>query len=184
MHWLTEWMQTQQISRRQFANALHVSERLIDILIDTPYGITHPKIADAIADFTGATAEQRDMLVHKRHRGKYVPGQHRQESPVKRRPPVPFRRAVVQLNHIGEIIGEFPSIKDASEATGRTKTWINNRCLRKVQPIISDFKLHGYTFRDAAEWRGMSKEERQADMSKVTVKAKRNSNRSTIKRTK
>jgi hypothetical protein len=42
------------------------------MLINGHRSITHPKIADALADYIGATAEERDNIVHSGYRGTYV----------------------------------------------------------------------------------------------------------------
>lgn len=49
------------------------SEYLIWMLINERGAITHPKIADALADYIGVTAEERDSIVHPMHRGTYIP---------------------------------------------------------------------------------------------------------------
>ena len=79
MHWLekfrTEYVKkdgTQGIDRSVFASQVRrrgvgCSAELIFIIENG--GITHPNIANKIALVAGATAEQRDSMVHEERRG-------------------------------------------------------------------------------------------------------------------
>lgn len=87
MHWLEKWRMdytgprgrkgctreelAAMVSKRMSDEGISCSPLLIAYLEDGE--ITHPGIADIIAEVTGATIEQRDSLVHKKHHGTWEP---------------------------------------------------------------------------------------------------------------
>lgn len=84
MHWITEYRKKMQIGRLRFARAARCSERLI-FMLEEGQGITHPIIANRIAEMCGATAEQRDSIAHGKHSGEWAPGIGRKAGKRKRR---------------------------------------------------------------------------------------------------
>lgn len=73
MHWITAYREKMQIDRLRFARRARCSERLI-FMLEEGQEITHPIIANRIAETCGATAAQRDSIVHEKHRGEWQPG--------------------------------------------------------------------------------------------------------------
>ena len=170
MHWLKAWREAHGIEREDFARLVEVSEPLIAIL-ENQNGITHPLIADAIADYTRATPRQRDSLVHKKHHGTYVPNPRRAKPKPSKQPEVKqtwVARPVVALNIRGDIERVFGSAAEAAAAhapcTSRT---VINRCEGRVSRGTNEFALYHVTFRYADEWLSMSKEERDLEMARA-----------------
>ena len=191
MHWLKEFRRNYQrkdgstgITRREFAamvrkrdteahpeQEIGCSEVLIAMLEELPPdkgGVTHPAIADRIADITGATPQQRDMLVNPIHRGSYKPrpakphgpkqpGGNADESSSK-------TRAVVQIAISGSEIARFPSESAAAKAAGCCRATVCNRVKRDIGNKTNEFATYGYTWRFADEWDAMTIEERLRDM--------------------
>ena len=150
--------------RIRLHEAVKVSEHLIWILQNQNGAMTHPIIADRIADYIGATPEERDAIVHPSHRGTY------KAKDSKRRFGVAHSMwggtnstEIVAIKRNGDIAVRYPSARAAARAVERTPTTIRNRCIRKG---ISDdeFIPPGITFRFAAEWDAMSEEERANDL--------------------
>lgn len=83
MHWITAYREKMQIDRQRFARRTGCSERLIFMLEQGQ--VTHPIIADRIAEICGATAAQRDSIVHEKHWGEWQPGIGRKAGKRKRR---------------------------------------------------------------------------------------------------
>ncbi len=167
MHWLEEWRKKHRMSRETLAKQVEVSEHLIWILENEKDGRTHPLIADDIADYTGATIEQRDSIVHKRHRGTYVPNPGKREK--KRRimvKPTPSLeterehvkedgrlekgRTVYAVNKDGEIVQQYASMAEAALRTGMDKSSVYTRCRRKLAE--NEFLVSEITFRYADEY--------------------------------
>lgn len=176
MHWLEKWRKDHQMSREIFAQQVNVSEELIWILENMEKGVTHPKIADAIADYTGATPQQRDSIVHKKHHGTYKPNPRakrfdarsipkRKEKPkIKKQ----YRRPVVAVNMAAVEMGRYPSIIAAADAhLPCTATTVTNRCARKLSPSVNEFMPYGVTFRYADEWDMMPERLREDDMKRA-----------------
>ena len=148
------------------------SENLIAILEGG--GITHPEIANRIAEVLGATQEQRDSIVHKMHRGKWQPPQKRKRKEElaqgKKLQPMMLdiepdnARMVARISIGGFETGRFISMMDAAKATGCSTMIVHNRCARKLRPTTDEFNPSGYTFRFADEWDAMTPEERLADI--------------------
>lgn len=184
MHWLKEWRLNyvhkdgrKGMSRLELACKVRnhntgCSETLIAILEGG--GITHPGIADRIAAVTGATQEQRDSIVHKRHRGKWAPKKIKQYSDFssegkKPQPMTPGyapvnAREVVQIDKHGFEIGRFDSMSIAAANAGCSLTTVRNRCIRAMSRGTNEFYFYGCTFRFADEWDKMNLEQRRADL--------------------
>lgn len=168
MHWLKAWREAHGIEREDFARLVEVSEPLIAIL-ENQNGITHPLIADAIADCTGATSAQRDSLVHKKHHGTYKPNPRRSAEKLQKRLSKKFKpanaRTVVALNTGGGIEAIFESARDAAAAYRPcSPTAVLNRCARRVGDNTDEFRTYGVTFRFLDEWYSMTQEQRAEDM--------------------
>lgn len=192
MHWLKQWRREYQhkngrigLTRREFAamvrkrgteahpeQEIGCSEVLIAILEELPPdkgGVTHPAIADRIADITGATPQQRDMLVNPIHRGSYKPKPPKPEKPAKKEPmrpgePAVNARAVVQISLSGAEIARFPSAYAAALAVGCDHSVVYRRVARATSSKTNEFAIYGCTWRYAEEWDAMTLEERLRDM--------------------
>ena len=173
------------MTRAELAQLAGVSPALIGILEDQNRAITHPQLANQIAEICGATAEQRDSIVHKKHAGTWVPSgkkadfgkllrirqlQPRDEKPkgevldLPRRPAVQFgsnRRAVVVLNRDGKVLARYASIAAAGMKEDKNISCVAMRCARKVG---QEWKHNDKTFRYADEWDAMNEAQRRADM--------------------
>lgn len=178
MHWLEKWRKDHQMSREIFAQQVNVSEELIWILENMEKGVTHPKIADAIADYTGATPQQRDSIVHKKHHGTYKPNpraksweKQQKKIAVRKKPPESEnkqKRPVVALNEAGVIVGKYPSVNAAVEANFPcSQESVRNRCTRRLKPSTNEFMPYGVTFRYADEWDMMPELLREDDMKRA-----------------
>lgn len=176
MHWLEKWRKDHQMSKARFAKRVGVSEALIDILENMNGGITHPQIADAIADYIGATAEQRDSIVHKKHHGTYKPNprakryafdieKEKKKEKEKRERKAAERREIVAVNIAGVEQGRYPTLVAAADAhLPCTTTTVSNRAGRKLSPGVNEFMPYGVTFRYADEWDKMPEDKRKEDM--------------------
>lgn len=166
-HWLAQWRAqyirpdgSRGISRAELARMVRTcdtgcSEKLIEIL--ELGGITHPEIADRIARVTGASARQRDSLVHKRHRKARrqrsaqtegdKPGQH----PFTPGEAAINARKVVQIAPDGSVIARFESQTEAALATGLSTAAVSCRCRRVALKCHGEFDKFGFSFRFAKE---------------------------------
>lgn len=188
MHWLKAWRLAyirpdgkQGLSRKELAQMVRqrrtarhpeqeigCSERLIEILEGG--GITHPEIADRIAQLTGASIEQRNGLTHKKHWLNELPEPPRRAAERKRKPgaerslPPANRREIVKINMLGEELARFRSIKDAAKADGCASTTVFRRCRRKLEKGENEFLNYGCSWRYAKIWDAMQLEERKADL--------------------
>lgn len=171
MHWLEKWRKDHQFSREQLAKEVGVSEALIWILENMRGGITHPLIADEIADYTGATAKQRDSLVHKKHRDTWSPDKERTRK--RRRKPAPPKpkpapepkpepqekrierrgipaRPILMVNMDGEAVARYDSLADAARCNLMDNHCVYTRCRHVLKE--NEFLLHNSTFRYEDEY--------------------------------
>ena len=83
--WITEFREANGISLQHFGAIMRhrckrakltgeISDGLIERLETEKGFVTHPHFANLIAEACGATALQRDGIVHEKHRGKWKPG--------------------------------------------------------------------------------------------------------------
>lgn len=168
MHWLEKWRRENSFSKGDLAHAVRVSWALIDMLENHAGCITHSKIADRIADYTGATVEQRDSIVHKQHRGTWKPDPRRSAGKQKKREEAAKTshncRIVVALNTAGVSMDVYPSERAAAQAVGCTSQTVHNRCARDVKATTNEFSPYGLTFRFADEWFAMTPQQQFEDM--------------------
>ena len=183
MHWLEKFRKScpnprggKGISRAELAAMVRLkhgkcSAVLIGILENG--GITHPNIADKIAELTGASVRRRNSMVHESHRGNWRPPapERRSEAKRKGKPSNPRTlniipenaRRVVALDIAGKELGRFKSMNGAAQIVGATSTAVRNRCMRLVSGHTNEFKAFDCTWRFADEWDAMSPELRTAD---------------------
>lgn len=181
MHWLekfrTEYVKkdgTKGIDRSVFASQVRrrgvgCSAELIFIIENG--GITHPNIANKIALVAGATAEQRDSMVHEERRGGWQPPKAKRRAEFEKTPQpmapnvIPDNaRRVVMIDICGKEITRFESESAAADAVGCTATTVSNRCRRLTSPGTGEFRFTDCTWRFAEEWDAMSEEARMADI--------------------
>ena len=173
MHWLEKWRRDHQMDRFQFAKEVGVSEALIYILENERNAVTHPLIANDIADYTGATVKQRDSIVHKKHWGTYTPNPARraklkkkaankfQPAPIKTPEPEMKQeiekpdkrmkgRAVYAVNMDGEIVQEYRSLNEAALRSGMDVSAVCARCRRSLAE--NEFLVSKISFRYADKY--------------------------------
>ena len=152
------------------------SKKLIEIL--EAGGITHPDIADRIAHVTGATPEQRDSIVHKKHRGKKFRGRKKKQDPQ------PFSinparalpentRGVVRIAPDGSEIERHASINKAAQKLGISTAAIHRRCHGEMWINSNEFESFGYTFRFASEWDSMTPHEKESTIAAARGRMKK-----------
>ena len=179
MHWLEEWRTAHQMSQKTLALQVGVSEQLIwNIENGKGYGFTQPLIANDIADFTGATAAQRDSLVHPKHHGTYKPNPKRRKKMQRAKPESKAeekrntnRREVLAISEGGVIVGTFSGLNAAAgEYFPCTAMTVCNRCARRLCPTVNEFLPYGVTFRYADEWLNMTDEQQLNDIRRARGK--------------
>lgn len=155
-------------SRRRPGWPMRCSDVLLEKLENTPKAVTHPNIANLIAEALGATAAQRDAIVAPKHRGTWKP---RGKAVLPPYMPVVVPRgrpktnavayAVVCVDKFGHELERFPSITQAAIAYDQANDFVIKRCNRRVK---NEFKFKAYTFRYQREWDQMTAEQRQRDL--------------------
>jgi len=151
-------------------DALTVTGALIGILEDRNGAITHPRLADLIAAACGATVEQRDGIVHKKHRGAWPgvdgPRLIRGGQAAKRAEPTEHKggnvRKVVVLDRTGEVVRRFDTLTEAAAFIGISRSGVSQRCRRIVPYEWQTGNLN--TARYADEWDAMTPEQRLEDL--------------------
>ena len=180
--WIEDFRNEHNLTRAQLALMAGVTPQLIGILEDMNKAVTHPELADRIADMCGATAEQRDSIVHAKHRGTWKPSgkpkdietRMRMSRPEPEKPKVEVldlprpavkygqnRRAVVALDRQGKILARYESIVAAGKEEKRNLCSVAMRCARQV---AREWLMNGRTYRYADEWNAMNAAQRRADM--------------------
>lgn len=153
--------------RFELASAVKCSEATIWNLIFCAGYITHPGIADRIADHIGATAEQRDSIVHADRCGGYipicdrVPDTHIENCGGAR---AVCMKEIVAIDRAGIEVLRLSSISDAAKRFGSTPPTVSNRCRRIGSVGYDEFIPPGITFRYAVEWDAMDENERKTDI--------------------
>lgn len=157
------------IPRIRIANVVNCSEHLVWILMNQDGGVTHPNIANAIADYVGATAEERDGIVHPKHRGTWKPDEkHKGKKRDRKWLNAHNALAVVAVDRLGHVIKSFPSIKATARYVHCSATTIFNRC--NYVPLEKDeFEPLGITFRFEADWERLTPEQRVNDIKKRSM---------------
>lgn len=190
MHWLKEFRLnyvqkdgTKGISREQLAAMIKLKHGKCSALligIVEGGGITHPNIANQIAIIAGATAAQRNSMVHKNYRGGWEPPKRRPEHKNPPKPLVPdvipdHARRVVAIDIAGNEIGRYESLRAAADAAGCTQAAVSNRCHRR-RVIASEFSSYSCTWRFEEEWDAMSELARAADIENAQRDQRRKKN--------
>ena len=175
--WIEDYRTANGMELDEFARAVNkyghteATPTLICTITDTLVhlleigSITHPRIANVIAEFCGASAEQRDMIVHKDHHGEWQPNQ-----PVALANPCAVRfnnsqsgaKPVVKINISGNVVAAYESVVEAARHEDVNEHNIRSRCKRRAKHELT--VDHPYTFRYQAEWIAMSREEQLKDI--------------------
>lgn len=133
-----------------------VSDTLVHMLERSKTPRTHPRIADAIAAVCGATEEQRDSIVDKKHHGTMV------KVSILAKPAETQRDyAVVKLDANGDVVARYSTFQTAEKCERLSADAIRERCKRRIK---NEFMPYSFTFRYEREWDKMTAEERQADV--------------------
>lgn len=159
------------IPRRELSEATGCSERLIDLLQSERGAVTHPKIADRIADYLGATPEERDKIVARKHRGTYTPGCSTPK-PISDSSPAWNAKEVVVIGKNGEELDRFKSATCAAQSINSYKDNVIIRCRRSLT-AFDEFAAFGVTFRYADEWDRMTQAEKEIDIAHRKRKKRR-----------
>ena len=174
--WIQEYREAHGMELDDFARAVNrhgrgMTPRLICTVTDELIhlleigGVTHPKIANAIAECCGATVEQRDMIVSQSHKGEWEP---RQKAQYARRGGFNYNncasgaKPVVKVDRHGNVVAAYESLVEASRHEQMNEDNIRKRCKRRLkQEITLDMP---FTFRYQDEWLSMSMEEQLRDI--------------------
>ena len=152
------------LPRLRVAKAVGCSEQLLWMLMNEHGCVTHPNIANAIADYMCATQAERDSIVAPKHRGTWTPRPGR-ISEDRERGGSWNSKGVVALDRLGQVIARFPTIKAAARHAGCSPSAISYKC-NKMHAHGDEFKQFGMAFRFEADWELMSPEEQLLDISK------------------
>ena len=146
----------------EFAREVNKSAELVCTITDNLIhileigGITHPRIADARAKYCGATAEQRDLIVHDDHKGEYV------QERVWFNNATNGAKAVVKVNLQGNVLEVYESVVETARHEQVNEDTIRKHCKRRIK---QDMTLQRpFTFRYKAEWDKMTREEQLKDI--------------------
>lgn len=151
--------------RIAIANAVKCSEHLIWILTFQNGGVTLPHFADAIADYIGATIEQRDSIVAAQHRGTWKPNPKLKSVSRGRRGVRRDAKPVVAIDRYGYIVRRFLSMRDAARYVGCSVPTVQMRC--SGTPLDKDeFTPYGISFRFESEWDNLTTEQRHENVRK------------------
>ena len=160
--WIRAYRAEHGITGRELALVAGVSEALIAILERQDKAVTHPLLANRIATICGATAEQRDGIVHKRHRGTWQPPRRRRNGTAWAPAAGSGRdRAIVAVNREGKVLARYANVKEAAESEEMTSSGILWRCRRNSQ---KEWLRGDITYRFADEWLVMTPVQRANDL--------------------
>lgn len=199
--WIEEFRMRYNLDRYEFARRVRVlgarkrpdrpigcTEALVYMLERSSRPVTHPTIANLLAEACGATAEQRDEIVPKKYRGGWkgdgVPrclkgcewtlGKAKEKIEpaiqISWRHGAAGRREVAKIDRNGFVLERYPSLTYACAACGNSMNSIGERARKRVR---DEFLPDGYSFRYAEEWDRMTPEERRKDMDWVAKYAGR-----------
>lgn len=151
--------------RLAIASAVKCSEHLVWMLMFENNCVTSPYIANSIADYIGATVEQRDSIVHPKHHGTWKPNPKLKN--VNRYERIGRRDAkpVVAVDRCGYILRRFPSMQAAAKYVGCSGPTVSIRC-SEAQLDKDEFMPYGITFRFESEWDKLTQEERYENIQK------------------
>lgn len=195
MIWIEAYRRKLGMGRAEFADAitrklggsgdarLTVPAALITILEERPGAVTHPKLANMIARACGASPEERDMIVHRNHRGRWH-GVARaaldREHPYRKHPAATTKkaresaaegrymrqkRAVVALDRTGSVVKRLESLTEAAYWVGLSEEAVASRCKHLTKYEFAKGNL--YTFRWADEWDAMTPTARVSEIRKA-----------------
>ena len=205
--WIEEFRMRYNLDRYEFARRVRVlgarkrpdrpigcTEALVYMLERSSRPVTHPTIANLLAEACGATAEQRDEIVPKKYRGGWkgdgVPrclkgcewtlGKAREAAPGPRDQPywrrgISGRRSIVKIDANGNVLERYVSLTQATALCGQSMNSIGERARKCVR---NEFTPGGHSFRFAEEWDNLTPEERRKDMEWVAKFAERKRDRS------
>lgn len=151
------------IPREQIAAAVKCSEHLVWMLMFQRDVKIQPLIANNIADYIGATVEERDSIVHPKHHGTWKPDPNRKNMYLNRARRRSDIQPVVAIDRLGYIVKRFMSKRDAAKYVGCTGVTVANRC-NGVLLDKDEFSPYGLSFRYESEWDRLTQEERLANI--------------------
>ena len=162
MSWIREYREAHGLELDEFAREVNKSAELVCTITDQLIhileigGVTHPRIANAIAEYCGATAKQRDMIVNEMHKGEYV------QERVWFNNAISGAKAVVKVNLQGVVIQTYESVVETARHEQMNEDTIRKRCKHRIK---SELSLEvPFTFRYKSEWDAMTREEQLKDI--------------------
>lgn len=187
--WIEDFREEHGLERDEFARRVRIlgarkrrdrpigcSETLVYILERRKNAITHPAIANLIAEACGATAEQRDSIVAKKYRGEWSGDGVAKALFLQRRPkpsapkprllgPNPVNgREIVMIDIGGNVIGRYGSIGQAALNNSVSYGYVEERVHRRIR---LEFRPRDISFRFADEWDGLDEFDRRLDLARV-----------------
>lgn len=154
--------------RFDLADRVKCSEHLLWMLVNGHNTVTHPNIADRIADECRATPEQRDSLVAAKHHGTYVPKPPKPTAAEEIREEISIQknnnRPVVAVDVLGDELARYESADEAANYLYCSNRSIWRRCQRRC--VKNEFEPFGITFRYADEFDAMTPEQRRSDVAR------------------
>ena len=164
-------------SKRKKLRTVGCSEALIEILEHG--GITHPNIAEAIATVCGATEDQKNSIIHEKHRNGYkdmvipqpwgemtLKPKPKQEKPKKEDPNwIDSKcKAVVKLNRDGEVEKRFDSMSEAAKDASIALSSVSLRCNHQIGDETDEYSTRGCTWRFESEWNALTEEQKKNEI--------------------
>lgn len=177
--WISEYREAHGMELDDFARAVNryghrrmiprmvctITDTLVHMLESDKNCVTHPVIANAIAEYCGATPQQRDMIVAEVHRGDWKP---RQGVKYARPSQSMFNnvpngaKPVVKIGMSGNVLAAYESVADAARKELHSEDFIRKCCQRRAK---GDMILAvPYTFRFQSEWVAMTREGQLMDI--------------------
>lgn len=169
-------------SKRKKLRTVGCSERLIEILEHG--GITHPNIAEAIATVCGATEDEKNSIIHEKHRNGYVDSagprlwsemtlintkkKKEKEKPKPKKEDPNYVdgkcKAVVQLDRAGNVEKRFTMMSDAAKENGVALSTVSLRCNHQIGNTTDEYSTCGRTWRFEDEWNALNEEQRKEEL--------------------
>lgn len=166
---------------------LRCSDSLIWLLENRRNAVTHPNIADLLAEACGATPKQRDMIVARKHRctwaGSKGPdiaklvGWKADKGATKKifkgrdygwhyasKAKYMRYKPVVMVDKGANVVSRYDSMEQAAEMSGCSRNAVSDRCNHLIR---DEFRLNGHTWRFVDEWEKQTPEERLRSFGRV-----------------
>lgn len=157
-----------------------ISVALVELLEFRENAVTHPHFADVIAEACGASADQRDMIVPEKYRGRWKPPKKPQLLTEYRHPwkdtpavlpPMNVAKAVVVVDRDGRVVARYKTINAAANHWPFTDSTISSRCNHGAS--CDEFEKCGVTFRFASVWGRMTPDQKAREMERAASRSRK-----------